>query len=221
MTIASNTIVKNGMPYIGDVLRQVAPLVDRMDIALSLFSRDDTYKEILKVMEEFPKKIYFSWEGTARSALLTEVRNIQVQRSKEDWILFLDDDDWWETDTLKKCLEEIKKDGDKYFAYSVTPWQLLDAEHYDVSWKNKSFSKFLRNKDLCYKGAYPEDMPTDKEGRKLYWKKHPLVKTLPHRFYHLSYLKKYSFRNEPWARGYAFYKGEPAMLPEPFPGVIY
>lgn len=215
MTIASHTIVKNGMPFIGKVLRQAAPFMDKMFITISQNTNDGTYEEVMKFINELKKVVELGWEGVSNPAELTQVRQFQVDRTKQDWILFLDDDDYWLPDQLEGCLNELSK-SDDILAYSVGCFQLMDFGSFDSSWNNKSFSKFLKNFDgLHYKGAWPKDLPMDVKGAALYHKTHSLVKTLPYRFYHLSYLKPYSFRSENWAKRFAFKKGKAVNLEKP------
>lgn len=217
MTIASHTIVKNGMPFIGKVLRQVAPYMDKMFIAVSRYSSDDTKNEIMKFIGEGITQVEFMEEGETEPANLTRVRQFQVDRTKQDWILFLDDDDYWPQDQLELCLKELEND-DGFLAYSVSPYQLIDCEHYDSSWHRKSFSKFLKNADgLHYEGGWPRDLPCDKYGEPLHWRMHQKVKTLPYKFYHLALLKNHSFRQEDWAKNKFTYKvGKSVKLSKPF-----
>ena len=209
--VSANTIVRNGMPFIGKVLRQVAPIVDELIITISEYSDDGTVKEVSKVYEDFPGRVFVDFENVPPGEL-TKVQQAQADRSKGDWILFLSDDDYWPTEELRKCISELDKNPD-VLAYSVSPYQLLDNEHYDNSWRNKSFSKFLRREGMRYVGTWPRELPCDKYSKPLYWKTHAQVARLPHRFYHLSYLKEYSFRNEDWAKAFRFRQGEPKKLP--------
>ena len=211
--ISANTICRNGMPFIGKVLRQVAPLVDELIITISEKSDDGTVKEISRVYEDFPRKVFVDFENVPQGEL-TKVQQAQADRSKGDWILFLSDDDYWPTEELRKCIQQLDKNPD-ILAYSVNPYQLVDNEHYDASWNNKSFSKFLRKDGMKYIGTWPRELPCDKYSKPLYWKTHVQVQRLPYRFYHLSYLKEYSFRNEKWAKAFRFRRGRPVRLSNP------
>ena len=214
MTISSHTIVRNGMPFIGKVLEQVAPYMDEMIITLSTKSTDRTFDELKRFYEKYPIEVVIDTENVSAPGELTEIRNRQVFQTKSDWILFLDDDDYWPKDQLELCLNELDKDSEIQ-AYSVNPYQLLDWEHHDWSWRAKSFSKFLRNAPgLHYIHPWPRDLPADKDGMPLYHKTHPKVKRLPYKFYHLSYLKGHSFRTEEWAGQFSLKKGSAVKLPE-------
>ena len=215
MTIASHTICKNSMPFIGRVLRQVAPYMDKMFITISQHSTDGTHEEVMKFISETKTLVEFAYEGETNPANLTRVRQFQVDHTKQDWILFLDDDDYWPRGELEACLKELDREPE-VLAYSVSPYQLIDFEHYDASWNKKSFSKFLRTAGLRYAGPWPRDLPCDAQGQPLYWKTHPQVRTLPQRFYHLGLLKHHSFRKEDWAKKFAYKVGRPEKLTEPF-----
>lgn len=217
MKIASHTIVKQGMPFIGKVLRQVAPFMDKMFVSVSQFSDDGTKEEVMRVIEENPGKIEFMEDGYSNPSDLTKLRQFQADRTVQDWILFLDDDDYWPADQLELCLKEIEK-NDGTLAYSVNPYQLIDDWHYDASWYHKSFSKFLKKTDgFHYRGDWPRDLPCDDDGKPLYWKTHKQVKTLPYKFYHLALLKTHSFRHEDWAKDKFSYKvGSVAKLENQF-----
>lgn len=213
MTISSNTIVRDGMPFIGKVLTQVAPYMEEMIITISEKSTDGTLTEIKKIQELYPNKVILNTENVASPGELTSVRNEQVKLTKSDWILFLDDDDYWPKDQLELCLAELDKDPN-VLAYSVNPYQLIDMEHYDRSWIHKYFSKFLRREGLRYIKPWPRDLPADKDNKPLYHKWHPQVKNLPYKFYHLSYLKNKSFRTEEWAKDFKFKIGKSEKLPK-------
>ena len=198
--ISSNTIVKNGMPFIGKVLRQVAPLVDELIITISEKSEDETIKEVSRVFEDFPGKVFVDFENVTLPAELTQVEQAQVDRSKGDWILFLSDDDYWPTEELRGCLNELDKDKN-ILAYDVSPYQLMNEFQHDTRWRgHKWFSKFLRREGLRYIKDWPEELPADKDGNPLYWRTHKQVKHFPYYFYHLALLKDYSFRTEPWMK---------------------
>lgn len=213
MTIASNTIVKDGMPFIGKVLDQVEPFMHQMIVTLSAKSADGTVEEVHRARERIGDKMTIFWEDVRTPGELTKIRNDQSRRSPTDWILFLDDDDYWPEDQLTSCLEQLDTDP-VILAYSVRPYQLIDELTYDYGWRNKWFSKFLRRKGLQYVRPWPRDLPADKNGQPLYWKTHPLVKNLPYYFYHLSYLKQHSFRKDEWAKRFVSQDGR---RPKPLP----
>jgi len=213
MTIASHTVCRDGMPFIGKILKQVEPYMDKLFITISGKSKDGTIEEVEKFISECNKPVELMWENVAKPAELTQIEQFQVDRTTQDWILFLSDDDYWPHDQLELCLKEIEK-APQTPAFSVSPYQLLDFETYDSSWAEKSFSKFLRREGLNYRKDWPDEMPY--HGNEIsYWRSNSKVIRLPYKFYHLSYLKDYSFRSEDWAKRYAFNKGSALKLPKP------
>ena len=217
MTISSNTIVRNGMPFIGRVLRAVEPYVDEMLVTISEKSNDGTLEEILSMGS---KKIRLLYENVGSPGELTGIRNTQAKLSRGDWILFLDDDDLWPEESLKSCIAELPK-RDDVLCYAVNPYQMVDAEHYDVSWRNRWFSKWLRRDGLQYVKPWPRDLPADRDGKPLYWRKHSGVVRLPYKFSHLSNLKSDSFRNEAWASKFKEYVGDIEWVPPDFVLKLY
>lgn len=197
------------MPFIDRVLRIVEPFMDRMVITLSEKSTDGTADIVKKFKDDYPEKVILLTENVDNSGELTKERIKQLEYSDSDWILFLDDDDYWTPDQLRLCLAELDKDPN-ILAYSVNPYQMVDFDSYDANWENrKYFSKFLRRKGLSYVKPWPRDLPIDKNGKPLYHKTHPQVKNLSYKFYHLALMKNYSFRDkEDWAKGYIYKKGK-------------
>lgn len=213
MKTTSHTLVRNGMPFIGKVLGQVAPYMDEMVICLSESSSDGTEQEIRKVLKDYWHKVIWMTENVTSKGQLTNVENEMVKKTTGDWVLFLSDDDYWPEDQLKLCLAELDKDPNA-LSYSVNPYQLTDLQHYDNGWRKKFFAKFLRNKDLNFKFPWPMDLPYSGD-ISLYWKDSPFAKRLPYRFYHLSYLKNSSFRVEEWAGKWRHKVGRIFELPNP------
>jgi glycosyltransferase involved in cell wall biosynthesis len=211
--ITSNTIVKNGMPFIGKILEQVEPFVDEMIITVSEKSTDGTVLEIETLRQKHPDKVFVDTENVVSPKYLTDVRNNQVKKSHGDWILILDDDDYWTPDQLQFCISELDKDP-SVLCYAVNPYQLIDFENHDTSWSKKYFSKFLRRDGLRFKYPWPRELPIDSNGVNLYWKDNPAVKKLPYRLYHLSYLKSGSFRKEEWGKKYEDKVGLSSKLPQ-------
>jgi len=211
-TICSHTLVRNGMPFIDLVLRQVLPFVNRMLITVSEKSNDSTLSLLERLRDEFPKKVFIDTESVGYPAELTLERQKQVEKTTEDWIWFLDDDDYWPTHEIEKIVKAIRKEED-VDGYSVNPYQVVDKNHYDNEWWNRSFSKFFKNQPgINYRGGWPRDM-IFLNGTMLYWKTNPRMKRLPKaRFYHLSYIKSDSFRNRDWAQAFAHKGISPAKF---------
>lgn len=210
-TFCTHTLVRQGMPFIEPVLRQVIPFANRCLITISTKSDDGTYQVIEKLQSEFPDKIFIKIENVVSVGELTKERQKQVDNTIEDWILFLDDDDFWPTDSLKEVMIHFDDDCD---ALTNNPYQVIDKEHYDISWHNKWFTKWFKNqKGVHYRYNWPEDMIFLND-QMLYWKVNPRVVKNPSRYFHLSYIKNHSFRKEDWAKRFAFHTPIPENYPE-------
>ncbi len=201
------------MPYIGRVLRAVAPYMDHMIVTSSIHSDQETIDEIQKVAAEFPGKMFIAQEDVSDPSELTQVRQDQVDRTYTDWFLVLDDDNLWLPEQLELCLAELDKDPE-VMAFSVEVRQVIDENHHDSSWHKKSFSDFIRNKDIEWQGNWPKDLAHDKDGA-LYHKTHPYVKRLPYWHYHLSYVKDWTFRKDGWANEFRQNVGTAVKLEKP------
>lgn len=213
LNITSNTIVKNGMPFIALVLKAVEPLMSEMIITISEKSDDGT-REAIEALK-WPK-LRVLYENVKDLSELTNERQKQVNLTKTDWIMFLDDDDFWDIYELDKCLHELSNEVD---GLGVNPYQLLDKENQDASWIGKKyFTKFFRNDNINYRNPWPRDM-IYKGDEMLYWKTNPRVKTVPYRFWHLVNLKNYSFRNNDLTN-YKYKYGQSILVDKPLPKEI-
>ena len=208
--ITSNTLVKDGMPFIGKVLEQVEPYMDEMIVTISVKCTDETNDVVEKFRKEHPDKVFVYHENVSHKAELTKIQQDMLDSSTGDWILFLSDDDYWPREELEKVLAEIDK-GEDVLGYSVNPYQLIDLEHYDYSWRKKQFTKFFKREGSYYKGDWPRELIYN-NGESLYWKDNKRVVSLSYKFYHLSYLKNHSFRTEDWAKSFRHKVGKKVKI---------
>lgn len=213
MTICSHTLVKNGMPFIDKVLERALPFVDRMIITVSEKSDDGTREALSEFLSRHNgRSIEIYTEDVKYPADLTEERQKQVDMTTEDWIWFLDDDDFYPILTIKSALTWINS-GVKLDALALNPYQVLDRKGYDSSWRNKWFTKFFRNKDINYRKPWPRDL-IFKGDEMLYWRTNGRVVRIPDKYFHLSGIKDHSFRNEDWATSYTNDIGKYDLIPE-------
>lgn len=210
--LVSNTLVKNGMPFIGLVLDQVLPLVDRAVITLSEKSDSKTVSEVMRIKNFWEDKVELLIENVKEPGELTQERQRQLGFVPNgSWVLFLDDDDYWPTESLRQAIMFLGSDCD---ALSVNPYQVIDDKLYDNSWKNKWFTKlFKKNATTNYKHPWPRDMIYNGD-TPLYWKRNPRNIRIAPRFFHLSNIKDGSFRRESWARDFKSNIGAPTSYPE-------
>ena len=214
VTIASHTLVKNGMPFIDLVLRQAIPFVNRSLITVSRKSDDGTLEVVQKLQSEFPDKVFVDFEEISSPGELTGERQKQVEKTTEDWIWFLDDDDYWPTESIElmRGLIEMGVDVD---GYSISPYQVVSKEHHDGSWSGKFFLKFFKNQPgINYRHPWPRDLIYLNDTL-LYWKGNHRVPRIGRKmFYHLSNVKDHSFRSEDWAKRFKDKIGAPVKFPE-------
>ena len=210
MNFATNTLVKNGQPFIGPVLEQVIPYANRCLITISEKSNDGTLETIQSLKERYSNKIVLMTENVSDPKLLTLERQKQLDMTTEDWILFLDDDDYWFEDDIESIIDKFDMDVD---GFSFNPYQVIDYQYHDHSWRYRYFLKWFRNqKGLEYRQAWPRDL-LFLQDKLLYWRTNPRVPRQKERYLHLSYLKDYSFRTEDWAKHFTLSTGQKAVIP--------
>lgn len=196
------------MPFIVPVIENVLPFVHRALITMSVHADKKTQTEVGKLLKRNPDKVKLYYEDVPVPSMLTEERQKLLDKTYEDWVFFLDDDDWWEPKDLKDITDYLEADID---GLAVNPYQVVDEKHYDKSWDNKWFTKFFKNgADVHYRHPWPKDL-IYKGDEKLYWKTNPRVPRIPIKYYHLSYIKDKSFRTEAWAKKYEL---KPSKLAE-------
>ena len=78
-------------------------------IAIDDGSKDNPGKIIEKYQKQYPKKIKFYKQDNQGIA---KTRNKGIEKSSSDYILFIDSDDYIETDTIKKLEKYIQEDID-------------------------------------------------------------------------------------------------------------
>ena len=197
--IASNTLVRNGQPFLNLVLRQAEPYMNRMLITISEKSNDGSLEVLRKLEHDFPRKVRIYFENVSDPSELTTMRQRMADDTYEDWILFLDDDDLWPKESMDEMMRLVRENVD---GYAVSPIQVVDQNYYDKHWyEHKYFAKWFQNKDINYAGPWPRDMILSGD-RELYWKKNSRVKRLNGKYFHLSNIKPSSFRKEKWSKGH-------------------
>lgn len=213
MTFCSNTLVKNGMPFIDLVLRQVIPYMNHCFVTISKKSIDGTKEAILALQEQYPDKIIVNYEDVEKPADLTHIRQAQIDASTDDWILFLDDDDYWPIESIEEIIQIIDNMPKSIDALAVNPYQLIDQDYYDDSWRNRWFTKWFKNQEgLHYRKPWPRDL-IYLDDHELYWRKNSKVLRVRPKYFHLSNIKPYSFRNQKEFQAYKETVGKHLVLP--------
>jgi hypothetical protein len=198
-TVCSHTLVKNGMPFIGLVLRKVVPYMDRCIITISEKADKDTFNEVESFKKDFGSKVTLLTENVSKPDELTNERQKMLDMTGEDWVLFLDDDDYWPDESIKMIQSFISLNN-YVDGLAFNPIQLIDKAFHDWGWRYKWFTKWFPNVEgLHYIRPWPQDILMINE-RPLYWRQNPMVLRMPVHFFHLSHIKEHSFRNECWAK---------------------
>ena len=216
LKIVSNTLVRNGMPFIGEVLKAALPIVDRMIITISKRSNDGT-REVIESLNS--PKIELYEEEVSNLGLLTLERQKQVDMCDQgDIIWFLDDDDFWEEDQARACIRYLlNNDID---GVSVNPYQVISKDQQDKGWRRlKSFTKFFKNIDINYRKPWPHDL-IFKGDQLLYWRATKRVPRVPFKFFHLAEVKNHSFRKNE-LKEYEYDPVGPIPLEVKLPNPIY
>lgn len=208
----THTLVRNGQPYIGLILRQVIPFAEKCLVTVSDNSIDGTPEVIQLLRNEFPGKIVLKYEHCEKLADLTYIRQEQLDNTPlGKWVLFLDDDDYWPEESLEELKEWMNLLHRDAFAFN--PYQVIDKDSYDDSWKNKWFTKLFKNQEgVHYKHPWPKDLIYLGE-EELYWRKNKKVLRIAPRYFHLSHIKPSSFREEEGFEKYKQTIGRPFDFP--------
>lgn len=193
--ISAHTLVKNGMPFIVPVIQNVFPYIDHFLITISEKSNDGTREALEDLQRQYPEKVEIFTENVAIARDLTKERQKMVERTTDDWIMVLDDDDWWPQASMEAVVSVLReaKDVDGFCMLGI---QVLDENNSDYNWRKSYLTKFIRNQEgLWWRKPWPKDLP--------YWGDVPIslrwdekAYKLPFPFLHLSEIKPHSFRNE-------------------------
>lgn len=187
--ICSHTIAKNSESFVKPVLEQILPYVDRAIISVDLTSTDKTVEIVTELTRKY-KKIDFWRQGNPGEyppnaipiERLTKERNEQIKSSKEDYIWIVDDDEYYTDDQIKDILEKVEKT--KAESYSVKFWFLTDKYNYNPA-RGKRTLRIFKNNGINWQGKFGNEFLPVKN-----------TEHLNNYYFHLSYLKSRSWRND-------------------------
>ena len=104
---------------------------------------DKETKNLLKKISKKKIKVVFLKKNRGAGFC----RNFAIKKSKSPYIAFIDSDDTWEKDKLKKQLEYMKKNN---FSFSYTNYKTFGEKKRNVNNPSKlNYSKFLRNTSIA------------------------------------------------------------------------
>ena len=104
---------------------------------------DKETKNLLKKISKKKIKVFFLKKNHGAGFC----RNFAIKKSKSPYIAFIDSDDTWEKDKLKKQLDYMKKNN---FSFSYTNYRTFGEKERNVNNPSKlNYSKFLRNTSIA------------------------------------------------------------------------
>lgn len=128
-------------------------------------STDDTYKEIIKNIEEIREKVLvidnMKHMGVAKS------RNLGIQESRNRYIAFLDADDIWQENKLEKQISFMEKNE---YAFTYTSYEYLKNENQKkvkIFPASLSYKQALGNTFILTSTVIIDSMKIDKEKIKM------------------------------------------------------
>jgi len=124
MKIWVHTLVKNESRWIWFAVTSVIDHVDKL-LLWDTGSTDDSL-EIIKILQKkYPGKIDFKQRKISSSKEFRDVRQEMLNITKSDWFIVLDGDEVWWEDSIKKLVEFIRKEGNKYESIVVPTINLI------------------------------------------------------------------------------------------------
>ena len=130
MKVWVNTIVYNEEIFLWFAIKSIIDFVDKI-IIFDTGSTDKTVKIIKELQSQYPRKIIFQEFGPVDKYQYTKARQEMLDNSNCDWILVLDGDEIWWKVSIKKVIEEIKKNGEKIEGIVVPFYNAVgDLFHY-------------------------------------------------------------------------------------------
>ncbi|MBU0923070.1 glycosyltransferase family 2 protein [Patescibacteria group bacterium] len=128
--IWAHTLVKNEERYLWYAIMSVINYVNKI-LIWDTGSTDKTVEIIKKLQNKYPHKIIFKEIGEVNIDEFTSVRQQMLDETKSDWVLILDGDEVWWSDSIRKVVDTIHKQGDKLETI-VNPYYNIvgDIYHY-------------------------------------------------------------------------------------------
>jgi glycosyltransferase involved in cell wall biosynthesis len=170
---------------------------------------EPTVKEVFSIRDP---KVEIYWEDVPNKGELTHIENIQIEKSKGDWIWSLEDDELWPEEDLRGALSLLNDNVD---GLGVVPFNMANETQYNPT-INGPLTKFFRREGTYWKRPFPKNGPRH-NGAELTARKNNRVPWSPYTFFHMVLMKEASFRNEPeWFPNYGYRSTKRADLPEKY-----
>lgn len=187
--VATNTIVKNGADFIGPCLEAVLPHVTRSYVALDVASSDGTSAVLFRLAQKYRNLHVMHYEIRGNPLEdLTMVRNALLQCTPEQWVWVVDDDEFYPDNEIRAILDELSREEAHIYAFPF--WLLYDRERYHTMRSRQYAPRIFRNvSTMEWKGAFGKEML-------VYNGFTPVLKPMPNRYIHFSFIKKNSWRKD-------------------------
>lgn len=132
MEIWAHTLVKNEARWLWFSVVSVINHVDKI-LLWDSGSTDGTLEIIQELRKKYPGKIHFQKKEIGTPEEFAKVRQEMLDETKSDWFIVLDGDEIWWDDSIKKVVNEIKKNGNKIESVVVPTINLVgDIFHYQT-----------------------------------------------------------------------------------------
>jgi len=129
-TIYAHCLVKNEERFLWYSVSSVIEYVDKI-LIWDTGSTDNTVKIINLLQEKYPNKIVFKEYGEIISENFYKARQDMLDKTDSDWLLVLDGDEIWWSESIKKVFEFINRKGRDYESIIVPTLNLVgDMFHF-------------------------------------------------------------------------------------------
>lgn len=134
MKISVHTVVKNEVRFIWYSIMSVISYVDEV-IIWDTGSTDGTIEVIKELKKMFPEKVKVKFIDNVNKNTFTDVRNQMLAESDSDWFIIVDGDEVWWDKSIKRLVDFIKLNGDKYDSV-VSKYYNLAGDMYHIQPEN-------------------------------------------------------------------------------------
>lgn len=181
-SICSMTIVRDGEEYIEQCLRQIAPYVSRMKVAIDSRSKDRTREIVRSLSKDFPIEMTELTISDPTKDLVT-MRNTQLLFT-EKWGFIVDADEFH-----YDIASYTFTDADAYGFMCHAPWNM--EEGHKASGRALIGRVFRNYGTLEWKGLFGKEK-LFRDGQNVF----DTAELLPYRYLHLTHLKHDPWREE-------------------------
>lgn len=109
MQIWAHTLVKNEVKWLWYSVTSVIDYVDRL-LLWDTGSIDGSIEIARELKERYPKKVFLRERKQTTAEEFTSVRQEMLDTTDSDWFLMVDGDEIWYRDSIKKVVDQIKKE---------------------------------------------------------------------------------------------------------------